>query len=91
MEQRWEAKEACMNMHVSLVCVLFSGEDTALRKKHTRKVTTKVGNVVALSPEAKKKLEIRKTQISRETHFASNQWHPRKHLITNIKPTNRVA
>ena len=80
-----------MNKHVCWAgCVLFSGEATVLRKNHTRQVTTKVVNPVALTPEAKKKLQIRKTRISRETHFPSNQWHPRKHWMTNIKPPNQT-
>ena len=50
-----------MNRRASLVHVqnvLFSAEDGFLRKNCTRRVTTKVGNVVALTPEAQKKLEI---------------------------------
>ena len=49
-----------------------------LRKNCTRRVTTKVGFAVALSSEAKKKLEILKTRKIGGQHTPADQSHARK-------------
>ena len=82
-------------MHFACFAALgFPARDSFLRKNCTRRVTTKVGFAVALSSEAKKKLEILKTRISRGKDTPVHQSHPRKHKIQikitpNQKQRNR--